>query len=200
MFRLLRTYEPATSSGTLRNVVLTALLGTVVLTGCDDKLGPRFDLTPVRTVRVWSIDRMDIIEYPSAFDFANEKRVIVHAVGSTGHWDVTATDWDGGLAFAPAGAYPDLASDAGIAVMDVGFDDVEEAPRGDDAYVRDQPVPVDEGDVLVVRTRRAPCGFGSAFYYAKVRITEVDPVAGSITFEYVLNPNCNDRSLVRKDD
>lgn len=180
----------------------------LALAGCDDPLGPQsWNETPIE-VRLWSIDRTEHIGLPSAYDFFSvpSSRVVVEDPRSASGWDVVVSDVEGGLAFVPAGAFPDIGTDVGIAVITgVSFDDLLEAPREADAYVTDRAVPLVEGGVYVVRTRRAACAtFGFATIaprYGKVTVTEIDLEEGSVVFKVVRNPNCNDRSFVSpKDD
>ncbi len=186
----------------MRNLPLTLLLAAAVLTGCDDQLGPQpWDDTPI-SARLWSIDRADYVGLPSAYDVAGLRTVVVEQPGQATSWDIALTGSEAGLAFTPAGAYPDIASRAGIAVItDRAFEELTRAPGEDGAYATSEAVPVTDGGVYVIRSRQAPCGFGSvAQLYAKLRVLEVDAPAGTARFEVVRNPNCNDRSLVPPDD
>ena len=201
MFRRVKTYDPSASSGAVRKLRFFLLIGAVALAGCDDPLGPSvWNDTPF-TVRLWSIDRVEHLTLPSAFDFYTQDRVSVEYPNQSMNWDFMLSDVGGGLALRPQGAYPDFNSRAGIAVItDRSFEEIDRAP-GDGAYVTDAAVPVSEGDVLVVRSRLAPCFYGSGYFYGKLKVTEVDVEEGTLTFEVVANEICNDRSLVSpKDD
>lgn len=189
----------------MRRLPLILSLIALALAGCDDPLGPQpWNETPIE-VQLWSIDRTEHIGLPSAFDFFNRQRVAVEDPRSALGWDVVVSDVEGGLAFVPAGAFPDIGTDVGIAVITgVSFDDLLEAPRDADAYITDRAVPLVEGGVYVVRTRRAACAtFGFSTFtprYGKVTVTEIDLEEGSVVFKVVVNPNCNDRSFVSPED
>ncbi len=185
----------------MRKLPLMLLLIAPALVGCDDPFEPLPWNDAPTDIRIWSISRAELIGLPSAFDFVEFQRAIVENPSMSMSWDVALTDVPGGLAFSPAGAFPDIAADVGIAVItDVSFEELREAPRNSEAYVTDAPVPLTEGGVYVVRSRRAICGFTSAPRFAKVQITELDLEEGSALFKVVRNPNCNDRSFVSPED
>lgn len=198
------TYGPFAASGEVRRLPLILFLIAPALAGCDDPFGPGpWNDQPIE-VRLWSIDRTEHIGLPSAYDFFGRgDRVAVEDPRSETGWDVVVSDVEGGLAFVPAGAFPDITSDVGIAVITgVSFDELLEAPRDASLYITDRAVPLEEGGVYVVRTRRAVCdGFGNiAPKYAKVTVTEIDLEEGSVVFKVVRNPYCNNRSFVPPED
>lgn len=181
----------------MRKLPLMLLLIAPALTGCDDPFEPFPWSDTSVDVRLWSIDRADLIGLPSAFDFVELRRTIVEDPTMSMRWDVALSDVPGGLAFSPAGAYADIEADVGIAVItDRSFNELLEAPRDPAAYVTDSPVPLIEGGVYVVRTRRTICVTTTAPRYAKVQVLELDLEEGSALFKVVRNPNCNDRSFV----
>jgi len=186
----------------VRKLSLMLLLIAPALAGCDDPFGPsRWNDLPI-DVRLWSIDRADLVGLPSAYDFIVMQRVTPEDPNSLMSWDVVLSDVPGGLAFTPAGAFADVGGDVGIAEMPgVSFDELLEAPRDPNAYITDRPVPLVPGGVYVVRSRRAACGLaGIAPRYAKVSVTTVNVEEGTVVFKAVRNPNCNDRSFVSPED
>ena len=90
---------------------------------------------------------------------------------------------------------------ARIATLEsMSLDEVTEAPSDTLLYVRDEAVPVEMGDVYIIRTNRQTGSFGrSCVYYAKVEAVSIDAVGGTLTFREVTNPVCNDRDLVPPD-
>lgn len=175
------------------------LLLAAPLAACDDEFGPVDWGAAPDTVELWSIDRADssFIGLPSAFDFVGLRAVVVESPGEAGNWDAVVTDTTDGLALAPKDALVDGASRAGIAVIDgVAFADLASAPGDAAAYEDSAAVPLTVGDVLVVRTRRFFDGLSDCHRYAKLHVIEVDASEGTVRFEYVRNPNCNDRALV----
>lgn len=164
---------------------------------CDDPFGPQLWSAVPDTVELYSLSRAEFVGQASAFDFVSLFSVPVEAPGVTGSWDVALVDEAGGLALVSAGAFAGFTSRAAIATIGPGtLEDVTEAPRDTAAY-RLTPVVMQPGTVYVIRSRRADCGFGSfGFRYAKVRAVEIDATGGRMSFEYVRNPYCNNRSLV----
>jgi hypothetical protein len=107
---------------------------------------------------------------------------------------------NGALALMPASGFQGQQSRAALAVVTGStFEGLEEAP-GDTARFVSSAVVVTPGQVLAVRTRRAPCAFSNSVRFGKIKILEVDAAAGSVRFETIVNPFCNDRSLIPPND
>lgn len=173
----------------------------MLLAGCGDDfdLG-RWTAVPDTTV-IYSASRPELIRRPSAFDVVNLARVSIEGGGATGNWDFALLERDGGFVLAPERALTGSESRAGIAQSnESALEAVREAP-GDTASYSREPVPIQEGAIYIMRSRRASCfTFGTGVYYAKLKALEVDPAAGTFRFAIVRNPNCNDRALVPRDD
>ena len=181
--------------------MLLPLLIPLVLGACsEDPLGNQDWVAVPDSVTLFSVSRTELVGLPSAFDFVNGIRIPVEQPGATGQWDVALGDEDGALVLIPAVAFPGISSRARVGLLeDQGFDDLTRAP-GDSAAYSGEPVPVREGGVYVIRTRRAACQFfGSGSYYAKAEVLEVDQAGGSVTFRTIRNPNCGDRDLIPPD-
>jgi hypothetical protein len=168
-----------------------------VQAACDDPFGPRFWSGVPDTTLIYSSSRAEYVGRASAFDFIELQGLPIELPGITGQWDVALADANGGLALVPAGEFAGISSRAGIAVFpNAELDDIAAAPR-DTAAFSTAAVMLDPTTVYVIRTRRAQCGFGSTgFRYAKMRPITIDVQAGTLSFEVVRNPYCNDRSLV----
>jgi hypothetical protein len=176
--------------------IVLACAAVLPIVACDDDLGlDDWSATP-DTTTIFSLSRVDLIGRPSAYDFIGHIPVEVESVGATGNWDVALRHEGSQLALVPAGGFEGQTSRAGLALMpNVTFEDLGEAP-GDTAAFTREPVMVQEGQVYVVRTRRASCGFTTGVRYGKLKIIAVDPAAGTLRFASLVNPFCNDRNLI----
>lgn len=164
---------------------------------CDDDFGLGAWSAVPDTSLIYSASRPDLIRQPSAFDVVNLARVTIEGGGATGNWDFALLERDGGFVLAPERALTGSDSRAGIALStEMQLASVREAPGDTSAYSRAE-VPLNEGAIYILRSRRASCfTFGSGVYYAKLKALEVDAAAGTFLFEVVRNPNCNDRALI----
>lgn len=174
-------------------------LAVLIVAACEDPFGPAvWNATP-DTVLIYSASRAEYIGRASALDITSlpVAALPLEAPGVTGNWDIALTDYEGGLALVPASAFEGLQSRARIGVLpDRELADVTEAPRDTAAFTVD-PLPLREGDVYIVRSRRASCGGVSAgFRYGKLRAVAIDEAAGTFRFEIVVNPYCDNRSFV----
>ena len=74
------------------------------------------------------------------------------------------------------------------------FGAIKLAPTG--GYTFDQPVTLDTGTVVLVRSRPTLCSFGATLsLYAKLRVLGVDSTARSVRFEILVDQNCGYRGL-----
>jgi len=179
------------------------LLLTIVagLGACSDNLGPQaWNATP-DTITLYSASRIDLLGFPSAYDFVNLNLVRLENPGSTGSWDVALTGGPAGpMQLVPASAFEGQTSRAAVATISgQTFEALTSAPSDSAAFVS-QPVTIVTGGVYVVRTRRYACSFSTAVNYAKIKALAVDPAAGTARLELVRNPICNDRSFVPPDN
>src|SRR5690606_30484487 len=161
-------------------------LAVLIVAACDDPYGPAMWSARPDTVLIYSASRPEHIGRASAVDITSlpVSPLPIEAPGVTGNWDVALTDLDGGLAIIPASAFAGLESRARIGVDTVrSFENVTEAPR-DTAAFTVEPLPLREGVVYLIRSRRASCGGLSAGYrYGKLRPVAIDVAAGTFTFE-----------------
>jgi hypothetical protein len=172
------------------------VFAALLVAACDDPFGPEFWSDRPDTTQLYSAARPELAGLPSAFDFVELVRYRIESPAATGSWDLALSEKDGGFVMIPAGSFEGIESRAGIAVTSAtDLADVLEAPRDTAAFVR-QPVPLTLGTVYVVRTRRASCGFTAGVRYAKFRAIEMDLAAGTMRFEFVRNPYCDNRSFV----
>lgn len=179
-----------------RLIVVTALTATLAACG-DDPFQVNWELAP-DTALLYSLARPEL-NLPSAFNLNRRQFVQIESPGATGSWDFAVdTDADTDqLVFLTPGAIG-LESRARItSVTGVGWDEVRKAPADTASYVGDLPVPIELGPIYIIQTGEAVGAFGSrCVYYGKVEALEVDPVLGTVRFQYDSNPVCNNRDLV----
>ena len=170
------------------------------MAACDEDLGLGTWSAAPDTATLYSLSRTDLLGLPSAYDFVNHLLYEVESPSANGNWDVALRHEGGQLALVPAGGFDGQESRAALARITGGtFDSLDEAPADTSLYTRNAVV-VQPGQVYAIRTRRTPCSFSTAVRFGKLRIIAVNPAAGTVTFESVVNPFCNDRSLVPPDD
>jgi hypothetical protein len=176
--------------------MLTAL---IPLAACSDDLADNWEVN-VDSVTLYSASRPENIGRSSTLDFANWIPFPVETPGVTGRWDVTVTDANGTISLVPASAFSGLDTRAAIATLgNRTLEEVPTAPSDTAAYKR-TAVAMQLGTVYVIRTRRIDCGFGSGVRYGKFEPIEIDPVKGVIRLRAIVNPFCNSRDLIPKNN
>jgi hypothetical protein len=178
-----------------RRFLFPILLPLLAAAGCDDP----FDIAPLPvradSTTLYSVARPALVGFPSAYDFTplptGQRRVVVEGAGELGAWDILLGEQGGGFVLIPRGTVVDPASRAGISVQTAAYEAVTSAPADTAAYVRTQPVPLQPGQVYVIRTRLR----GTCVYYAKLQPIELDPDVGTLFFRFASNPNCGSRDL-----
>ncbi len=170
------------------------LVGLIAALGCGDAFDRLLSPVPLQPTRVELVDfRTGPLLEPSAFDGVNGRAVRVdQSVG----WDfLFYLAEDGAAELRPFEAVTGELSEAGLQKVTTPFEGMTVAPE--DGYVRIEPVPVSEGDVLAFTSRRDPAFQGlRCRHFGKLEIVEIDRDAGRITFRHLLNPNCEVRGLV----
>jgi len=156
-----------------------------------------FDWNPnPDTVVLYSLARPEL-NLVSAFAFFQRTAVRVEAASATGSWDAAVDTRDGAIVLLPPGALGVSGAARLTTLEGMSLADVTRAPEDTLVYTADQPVRVEMGNVYVVKTNRSTGGFGSScVYYAKLAPVEIDPVGGTLRFEFVTNPVCNSQDLV----
>jgi hypothetical protein len=177
--------------------VVAALV--VGLAACDDDpFAFRWDPAP-DTVLLYSLARPEL-NLVSAFSFFTRTPIRVEAAGSSGQWDAAVDTRDGAIVLLPPGALGVVGAARITTLEGLTLDDVLEAPGDTLVYVADEPVPMELGNVYVIKTNRRQGSFGtSCVYYAKMSPVEIDPAGGTLTFEFVTNPVCNSQDLIPPD-
>lgn len=182
-----------------RGVVI--FLAAIATAACGDDFGPTPWLAIPDTTVLYSASRPEYLRRPSAFDFAGMSRVAIEGSAASGAWDVVLLEENDRFVLVPEGVLLGTTSRAGIATTSAAtLEEVRQAPNDTAAFVR-APVPLQQGTVYIIRTRRTQCSFfGSGVRYAKIRALQLDAATGTFQFEIVRNPNCNDRDLIPPDD
>jgi hypothetical protein len=162
----------------------------------DDPFKINWELAP-DTVLLYSLARPEM-NLSSAFDFVGRTTVRVEAPSAVGEWDLAVDTQNGGLVFVPPGAIGVTGSTARIAPMgDMPYDEIRKAPRDTTLYIGDRVVPVEVGQLYVIRTRQKIGSWGTrCVYYGKMEPLSADPETGILTFQYDVSPVCNDRKLI----
>jgi hypothetical protein len=147
------------------------------------------------TATLYSLARAEYMGEASAFDFRTPRAVLVERPRQAGEtinaFDIAFSESDDGFVWLPAGVFETFADDAGILRDTTGamFEEYGRAPSS--GYITDTAVPVEEGPVYIVRTRRTSTGCAQ---YAKLEVLDLDP-AGVVEFRFLRNNLCNDRNL-----
>ena len=177
--------------------LLFILASAPLLGACNDDPTNKWDVF-VDTVTLYSASRPALIGRNSAVDLADQPAIPfpVETPGVTGRWDVALTDANGTLAMVPASAFQGLDSKAGIATIGHRvLEEVQSAPSDSTLFVR-TAVPMELGNVYVIRTRRVDCGGITGVRYGKFEPIEIDVPNGVLRFRSIVNPFCNNRSLI----
>ncbi len=131
------------------------------------------------------------VREPSAFDVVSSSPV---RVAQNSRWDfVFFLRPDGTAHFKPRGLIIGERSDAGLQKLVRPFEEVDQVPAT--GYQRVVPMEVEVGDVLAVQSQR-DASFGNlrCRRYGKLEILAIDAGAGTITFQHLINPNCENRN------
>lgn len=180
--------------GARRRWIGPSLAGLVAWTGCGDAFEQLLGPVPLQPTRVELVDfRTGPLQTSSAFDVVGRRAV---RVDQTSGWDfLFFVTEEGTPELRPFEAVTGTLQESGMQKVDVTFEGLTLAPQ--DGYVRTEPIPIAEGDVLAVVSRRDPA-FGGirCRRYAKIEVLGIDIAAGSLTFQHLINPNCEVRGLV----
>lgn len=170
---------------------------------CSDPLEPVNWTAVPDTVTLYSASRTTYVNEGSVLDITSDpvSTYPLEAPGATGNWDFVVLEQGGSLALVPAVSFSSLTqSRSRIAVMGTSdFAGLDRAPGDTTAYTA-QPVPLQEGAVYVLRSRRSSCGYTAGHRYAKVTPIDVDAARGTVQLVVIRNPFCDDRNLIPPGD
>jgi hypothetical protein len=180
-----------------RILLVLALVGlSLVAVACeDDPFALSWENLP-DTAMIYSRARPELY-LPTGYNFVSRSPVLIESPTFSTRWDLILDTVEGEMVFLPPRTFG-VVSTAGIAPLGaVVFEEVGQAPSDTTDYVRDQPVPVVEGHVYVIRTHQEPNNFGQlCVFYAKMEPLVADVDAGTLEFLIDTNPICNDRTLI----
>lgn len=167
--------------------------GLCALSACEGTTGPNFAPVPEEpgeaTLAAFASSP---VREPSAFDAVTTAEV---RPDQTPEWDfVFALDGGGTAELRPRSAVIEEPSQAGLQAVERSFSELTKAPRS--GYTADAPVVVEEGAVLVGRSRQDPSFGINCPHFFKVEILTLDLSEGTVTFRHLVNPACNRRNLV----
>jgi len=162
----------------------------------DDFYTIRWEESP-DTVILYSLARPELNLY-SGFDFLGRRGVKIESPSAVNGWDLALDTRDGKLVFLPPRAVGVSNSTASIAPMGImAFEDLKKAPRDTILYISDRPVPVNVGELYVIRSRKATGSYGtSCSYYGKFLPIAKNIEDQTVTFVFDISPVCNDRKLI----
>lgn len=162
---------------------------------CDDPFGPNAWIAIPDTVVLYSASRPELLGLPSAFDVTTRSRIVIETPTASGGWDFLLVEQEGGFWFVPIGNLPGNDSRAAIAPAAAPtLDEIARAPES--GSFSDEPVRLQVGDLLIMRSRTAVCGFSAGVRYGKAEVVAIDPVEGTLSIAAITNPYCNDRDLI----
>ena len=175
-------------------ILLVALGAPILVTSCDDPFN--FDwVATVDTVTLYSLARPEYLDLPAAYDFGagGGPRIVEVPAATPLRWDLAFTEEDGEFVALPAGLFQGFDIEPGLQkITGTTFEELAEAPS--DGYVTDQSTALETGALYAVKSRRTVSG---CTYYAKFEVLALN-ADGTVEFESVENPLCNDRELIPK--
>jgi len=132
----------------------------------------------------------DILD-PSAFDIldASDKRT-----DQVPGWDFVFQLGPDTVALRPRSEVTTDSVLSGLQQVPVSFEELTAAPS--DGYITEEPVPIKVGDVLAGRSRRDPTFSVRCLRYGKFQVLAIDADAGTVTLLHLVNPNCEQTSLI----
>ena len=177
----------------MRRSRLPILIAAVALAACGDPYEPTLTPNPSSPTEVTLYDFLaGALQDPSAFDLVLRQPV---RTDRTYGWDfVFFIDPEAGPSVRTRGGFLDEPDEAGVQVVEQGFDELASAPE--DGYAQEEAVGIGPGDVFVARSRKDPA-YGSirCRYFGKFEVLEIDAGENRITVRHLINPNCERREL-----
>lgn len=179
-----------------RPIALVALASAALIAACSATytLPPATQALTPGTVTLWALTGTPLAN-PSAYDVLQQTVVRTDRTSVFDFaFDIQVDSLaDTSALFLPRGALG-LSVDGGLQVSQQPYDSITQAPNG--GYQDSLPVKLAVGTVVLAASRSETCNFGFVYpLYAKMRITAIDPVARSVTFDILIDPNCGYRSL-----
>ncbi len=182
--------------------VFLVVAASVASSACSDPFAsqPWSDIPAEATL--FSASREAYVGRASAFDLLSTppRVVAIESESGAGSWDVVLVDNNGSLALESAATFTGITSRSRIGVITgTAFADVLRAPKDTTDYTVG-PVNLRMDAVYIVKSRVASCALTTGPTYAKLQPVLIDVPNGIFRFNYVANPNCDDRSLVAPEE
>ena len=168
-------------------------VAAVGLAGCGETIDQILIPVPDETLDATLVDFSGgSVTEPSAFDVISGEGVRTDQLEG---WDfVLDMPPEGGTSLWPRSTLVDQDSDSGLQHVATTFEGLTEAPES--GYVTSESLTIQVGDVLAMRSRRDPI-FGNVRCrrFGKMEVLEIDAAAGTMSFRFLVNPNCEKRTL-----
>ena len=180
------------SLGAARPAALLALALCAASAACNDPFSlPPATQPPIEAPLTLFAMTGTPLSQPSAFDMLLQ---LVARTDRTASFDFAFDiQNDTTAVLLPRGALG-LIRDGGLQITTTPYDSLTLAP--DANYEQGARLPVTAGTVVLAASRSQSCNFGFIRpLYMKLKVTAIDLVARSITFQTLLDPNCGYRSL-----
>jgi hypothetical protein len=177
---------------------LAPLLLAVAVIACGDNTSSSFPRPsePVEAglydISGGPIDRASALNVVSGRGNGQPRAVRVDV---TDQWDIGFGILEGELVWLPAGFFEGFEPDAGILELPEGFEQLTEAPSDKELYEKEEPVPLKDGGVYVVRSRTDPALSVPCHIFAKLLVSAIQEDPTRVDLQVVWNPNCDDRNL-----
>jgi len=171
--------------------LIVPLLLIVAAASCGDPFEPI--LTPVpdpEEVVLHDFDTGSLLD-PAAFDMFNRSAV---RTDQSNAWDfVFLVDSENGPTLRARESILGLESDAGLQTSDSEFDLLAKAPEN--GYTTNEPVSIAVGSVFTVRSRQTLSFRTRCRVFGKLEIISIEGTPATVTFRFVINPNCEQRDI-----
>ncbi len=180
----------------LFRVAAPALGIALALGACgDDPFALRWQSNP-DTAALFSLARTEL-NLESVFDLKARQARVLESPDATDQWDFAVDTRNGELVLVAPGAVG-LTSEARLSTLEgETFSSASQAPRDTTLYVADEPLVLRIGTVYVIKTRRQRDNFGQfCSFFGKLEPLVIQAERGRVSFQYDMNPICDDRSLV----
>lgn len=177
----------------IRDLRLIFLFTACALTTvCGDPFQPILSAIPdARETMLIDFEGGDLVD-PAAYDMFTGSAV---RTDQTNAWDfVFRLDADLGPVLVPRSDFLDEESTAGLQEADLPFETLDEAPA--DGYTTDVPVPIREGMVFTVISRKSPQTSVRCRLFGKLEVKSIEGTPAQVTLNAVVNPNCERRELI----
>lgn len=169
---------------------------SVVGTACGDPFDPF--LTPIPDAQealLVDFREGDLVD-SSAFDMLAGAAV---RTDQTSGWDfLFLVDETVGPALLPRSGLLDDDSSSGLQLASVPFATLAEAPE--EGYTTEELLPIVEGAVVVLVSRRNPSVSVRCRVFGKLEVLSIEGTPATVTINVVINPNCERRALIEEEE